>query len=82
MIVSGGTIWLGTRSGELRCSHHTSISDEESHTGVTTMNDSGARALIQGHGGATTPNSTVYLSYWYGGAAVTNCCSVCNQGGE
>lgn len=69
MIVSGGTIWLGKRSGETRCGKHTSIADEESNTGVITMNDPAARNLIQGHSGATTPKSTVYMSYWYNGTA-------------
>jgi len=75
MIVSGGTIWLGKRNGEVRCSKRTSVADEEANTGQITMNDVNARKLIQGHSGSTTPNSTVYLSYWYNGSASTQATS-------
>ena len=71
MIVGSGTIWLGKRSGETRCGRHTSIADEQSNAGTVTMNDPAARNLIQGHAGSTTPKSTVYMSYWYNGAAPT-----------
>ena len=69
MIVSGGTIWLGKRCGETSAGRHTSIADEESASGTVTMNDTAARALIKNHSGSTTPNSTVYLTYWYCGTA-------------
>ena len=28
MIVSGGTIWLGKRNGEVRCGKRTSVADD------------------------------------------------------